>query len=260
MIPSNFQGQLIAEYDMKPLIKVHCLLDVIKMHQESGALVCTVGVREIADTKLPVGFKVLIRRNLDPNGGVINQVAVVKEVKKPQGKAIHVLDILNEPLPDYERTMPRASIKLPCRRGKKVFFETSNISLTGAQFLYQSVLTSAVLGKTLNINIEIDGVETLFACRVCYILYNWWDQRHKVGVKFLDVAPDVEERLEAIILPALTEGEKRQLEAYKDGPSLSNEPNPLLEVAEPSQSETGNDDKEVKTLIDPESGRIRFDN
>lgn len=252
MIEANFKGPLEAEYEMKPSIKVHCVLDVLKTVDDAKSIVATVGVRGEGDTFLPVGSKMLIKvKNNAEKGQSQGQIAIVKDVRKQQGQKIHYIDILDDTLPAYTRSTPRVPLVLSCQRGDKIFFKTANVSTTGAQFVYESVLTSAVLGQVFLVEIEIEGILLPFECEVCYILYNWWQVRHKVGVKFLNVEETQYELLKEMVIPLLSEEDRHRLDN-------SIEPAPLEEET----TVDALDDtpvKEVKTMIDPESGRIRFD-
>ena len=256
-ILDNYTGQIIAEYEMKPGIMVFCVLDVLKTVKTENKLVVTVGVRESGDTFLPRGSKVLLKRyktegdlaSTRPSKGLL---AKVVDIKKQSGVKVHYIDIVGEEELEYVRASVRVNLDAKCHRGDKVFFRTSNISTGGAQFIYDSILTAAVLNQISPVNIVMNGQEQLFLCETKYITYNWWDRAHKVGVQFIDLEESQAALLDQVIqplLPVVNESDPTPVKESQD--------DALMEETLPKEEE---DKGPKKTMIDPESGRIRFDN
>jgi len=273
---------LKARYEIQPGVQVFCMLRVLTVSEEEQLLVVTVGIRKDADSILQKGSLITIPvntlENLDmvmgDGLGVVNMSyqAEVIRVERKGAVGVHILRLTPPEVVQHRRTNQRYNVQLQGNRGSKIKFQTSNVSRGGLQFISDSVLTSAIINKAMNIQLsDGNGGRVNFDCTTKYIFYNWWEHRHQVGVQFATLNAIQKDFLDRVLPP------ESQLEAFRD--EVTEEP-PVKEVAPkpeeliPVAAQAGKpddmnpapdteeqapeDNHNLQTKVDTESGRIRF--
>lgn len=238
------QKSIVAAYhEIRAEILVHCMLKVLSQSEAEGTFKATVGIRELDDTTLSIGSRVVIKAKDVAESGQNVYVCRVEDVEVRQGKTVHIIRVLQQQDRTYQRKHNRYDAELDVRRSDNLRFKTANLSQGGLQILCKNMLTSALIDKPTEMFVSINGQEEAFECRPCYIVYSWWDQCHKVGVSFVNVSPHQQDVLKTLLM-GLGAPESDWVEA----------------APVPAATPEGSDPKARKTRIDPETGRILVDN
>ncbi|MGE0201502.1 MAG: PilZ domain-containing protein [Candidatus Melainabacteria bacterium] len=271
---------LKARYEIQPGVQVFCMLRVLTVSEEEQLLVVTVGIRKDADSILQKGSMITIPvntlENLDmvmgDGLGVVNmsyQGEVIR-VERKGAVGVHILKLSAPEVVQHRRTNQRYNVQLQGSRGNKIKFQTSNVSRGGLQFISDSVLTSAIINKEMTVQLsDGNGGRVNFECVTKYIFYNWWEHRHQVGVQFAMLNAIQKDFLDRVLPP------ESQLEAFRDEQveeDAVKEASPKPQERVPVAAQAGNPDEpppapedespednhNLQTKVDTESGRIRF--
>lgn len=233
-----------ACHEIRPEILVRCMLKVLSLDPVTKTFKATVGVRELDDTTLSIGSKLLVKGKHLGEADKKAYFCKVEDVEVRQGKTVHIIRILENRDLAYQRRHARFDAELEVCRNDNLRFKTANISQGGMQLLCQNKLTSALIDQPTAIRVVIDGREIPFECRPSYIVYSWWDQCHQVGLAFINVTP-VQEAILKDLLGTL--GAKETDWVGEAAPK---------ENATPAAVAGDAQHKASKTRIDPDSGRI----
>lgn len=230
-----------AYHEIRPEIMVHCMLKVLSQSETSETFKATVGVRQLDDTTLTIGSRLAIKTSdVGEDGGKRVYVCRVEDVEVRQGKTVHVIRVLERQDRTYQRQHKRYDGELSVRRSDNIHFQMANLSQGGMQVYCRNTLTSALIDQPTQMYLVLDNQEVSFECRPCYIVYSWWEQCHKVGLAFLNLAPQQQTALKAVLMQ-MGASESEWGEA-------------------PVSKEEGDEDGQPrKTRIDPETGRILVD-
>lgn len=262
--------EIPASYEIQGDITIFCFLKLVRLQSDQGRFLATAGIRKHADATLPKGARITIKsKNLGDPENRLMYICRVEEMEKRGDIVVHHLKLMDTVDLEYHREHARTELEIDALRNNDIRFKTSNISEGGIQFYYNSTLTSAVLNQTMHIQMLIDGQLQPFECVPRYIHYNWWEQRHQVGAKFINIS----DSQKALIKRLMDSGADVDIALPEDDPPLetasfdqgASEPEPEAIIAsdEPAASEaivgSGTKTASKKTFIDPESGRIRFD-
>lgn len=236
------QAIVRACHEIRPEILVRCMLKVLSMDPVTKTFKATAGVRALDDTTLSIGSRLVIKAKDVGEADKKAYFCKVEDVEVRQGKTVHIIRVLETRDLAYQRHHKRFDAEIQVLRNDSLRFKTANISQGGLQLLCQNKLTSALIDQLTEMHLVIDGREIPFECRPCYIVYSWWDQRHQVGLEFINVTP-VQEGILKDLLGTLGAVDS---DWVSEAP-LQDEPSAPLE--EPAL-------KSRKHRIDPETGRI----
>ncbi len=265
MFPTSLKGQEIkACYEVRADITVFCCLQVLTVSSDGQTLEAIIGLRNMGDATLAVGTRLVIKPKelgeLTESGTLY--ILRVDHVEKNGPRAVHQIRLLTAQEANHQREHERFALEVDAYRNADIRFKTTNISLGGVQLKYQATLTSIILDQPFPVHIRIDGKPVAFECSPRYIKYNWWEQCHTMGAAFINLTPTQQAALESLLSQAVPLPQEPAL-------TVSEAVSPALEevavhaahaVAEPSPSPPKEEaPKARKTMIDPESGRIRFE-
>lgn len=224
-----------AAYDVQSSISIYCMLDILDVDSHCERFEASIGMRALADTTLPVGSRLTIKLadvGVEDRQGIY-YTAVVDAVRKKAGISVHSIQVKEKIVPDYHRSHARVDLETNATRGNDIQFRTSNISPGGLQLTYGAKLTSAVLNRAMNVNLNLEGVLLSVECIPRYIQYNWWAREHTVGTAFMNLPEEHLEIINTYIEDHLPSDDRMNAEPDADGAQKS-------------------------AMIDAESGRIRF--
>lgn len=230
-----------AYHEIRAEILVHCMLKILSQSVPDGTFKATVGIRELDDTTLSIGSRLVIKAKDVGESGKLVYVCRVEDVEVRQGKTVHIIRVVEQQDRAYQRQHNRYEADLDVRRSDNLHFKTANLSQGGLQILCRNMLTSALIDKPTEMFLSVNGEEVPFECRPSYIVYSWWEQCHKVGVAFINVTPHHQEVLKTLLM---------QLGAPETD---------WIEVSPAAAEEEEGDPQARKTRIDPETGRILVD-
>lgn len=236
---------IAASHEIRPEILVHVMLKVLSMEEPTQTFKATAGVRELDDTTLSIGSKLLLKASSLGEPGKRLYTCRVEDVEVRQGKTVHIIRVVEARDPGYERRYKRFTADLAVRRGDDIHFRAANVSQGGMQVLCQNKLTSALIDHPTMMYLDVNGLQTPFECRPRYIVYSWWDQCHQVGVEFVNVTP-VQQTVLKDLLGQLGAADSDWVD---EPPAQQAPPPPVPAAAEASPQSR-------KTRIDPETGRI----
>lgn len=248
-----------AYYEVHARISIFTRLILHGRDDARNTLTFSVGIRSLHDTTLPLGSRLVLKESeIQQNNSKKMYTVRVIGSQLVDGVYLHTASILGATTLEYDRKDPRQNIELEAFRSEQVRFKTVNISHGGLQFCYGTKLTSALLSENMPLFLEVGPDTVAFECRPRYIIYNWWEQRHMVGAEFVNLTPLQQSVLNKLLGEKPSEKPPIQeisdlLEAQFDQPLT-----PAAIAASLAEAST-TADKIQKIMIDPESGRIRFD-
>lgn len=260
---------VVAYHEVRPGISIFTRLHLIRMDEAEQTLYFTAGVRALGDTTLALGSRLVVKESdLRQNDAKTVYHLKVEKVDTVAGDIIHQARIVNSVSQHHERAHARYDLELDAFRNNNLRFRTRNISSKGLQLHHSATLTSALLNEKMAVYLNINRHNVQFDCRPRYIIYNWWENSHVVGAEFVNITASQQQVIDGLLstlAPADFASAKDNLSEMLDTIHHETPPPVLAAVgaATPAddEPEVAKDEpsKVQKTLIDPASGRIRFD-
>jgi len=256
----KLRQKVAASYDVQSSISIYCMLDILDVDSHCERFEASIGMRALADTSLPVGSRLTIKLadlGVEDRQGIY-YTAIVDAVRKKAGVSVHSIQVKEKIVPQYHRAHARVELQTDAVRGGDIQFRTSNISPGGLQLTYGAKLTSAVLNRAMSVNLNLEGILLSVECIPRYIQYNWWAREHTVGTAFANLPQEHVDIINTYIDDHLPPDERspKPIDEDEAAPEPSPEKLPTLSVVPEPAEEDKN--KQKITMIDAESGRIRF--
>jgi hypothetical protein len=202
-----------ALYEVKPSITVYTQL-VIAQGRNTESCWISAGFRSPHDAELPIGANILFKGAAFESGVDyrVQYRAVVDRMQRINDKVIHHLTPFQRETLSYSRSDPRFELEMNAKRREGLPFEILNISQQGIRFMMRSYdsLTSAALEHPMTLCLMLDQQVFPIECQIRNVSYNWWNQVHTVGARFIKMSPHHQSIVRQLIGLAVEQKSQKQ--------------------------------------------------
>jgi hypothetical protein len=202
-----------ALYEVKPSITVYTQL-VIAQGRNTESCWISAGFRSPHDAELPIGANILFKGAAFESGVDyrVQYRAVVDRMQRINDKVIHHLTPFQRETLSYSRSDPRFELEMNAKRREGLPFEIINISQQGIRFMLRSYdsLTSAALEHPMTLCLMLDQQVFAIECQIRNVSYNWWNQVHTVGARFIKMSPHHQSIVRQLIGLAVEQKSQKQ--------------------------------------------------